>query len=123
MAAAIQGHAPSQTTHPNEKLTLDDRIVFASQIYGAIPVYFAHMEGVPNLELDSEYRAYVNTILKSDSRRDFDLATMEFVAKLENGHTWFGDWWLRKTLGQSLGFYAHPIGGDWTVTETPRSRN
>jgi len=114
----IDGSGQSQTPDTNQKLSLEDRIVLASGIYSAIPMYFGHMAGVPNLDLDREYRAYVNLVLKSDSRRDFDMATMEFIAKLGNGHTWFGDWWLRNTLGQSLGFYAHPIDGEWTVTET-----
>ena len=91
IGVVMEGRGQSQTPAINEKLSMEDRIVLASEIYGAIPMNFGHMEGVPNLELDTEYRAYVNSVLKSDSRRDFDMAAMEFIAKLGNGHTWFGD--------------------------------
>lgn len=100
------------------KIALADRVLIASQVYAAIPIYFAHWKGVPNLDLDAEYKACLKAILATDDRREFDVAMMEFVAKLSNGHTWFGDWWLRNTRGQAFGFFAHPIDGRWAVTET-----
>jgi carboxyl-terminal processing protease len=52
--------------------------------------------------------------LASDDRRQLDLATIEFVAQLHNGHTFFWDTWLDKS-NQPLGFYAAPLDGYWVV--------
>jgi hypothetical protein len=74
-------------------LSLGERVFIASKIYSLIPTFFAHWKGT-DLDLDAAYRAYLNKILSSNDRRQFDLATMEFVAKLRNGHTGFWDPWF-----------------------------
>lgn len=43
---------------------------------------------------------------------------MEFLATLQNGHSGFGDKWLREEFGQMIGFYAYPIDGEWVVTRS-----
>src|SRR5581483_9130998 len=110
---AIFGAIPA-----DEQLSSQDRVFMATQIYSDINIYFADFKDDPGLNLDNEYKLYLKAILVSDSRKDFDLATMAFIAKLGNGHTWFGDWWLRKDRGQQLGFYAHPIDNEWVITES-----
>jgi len=101
-----------------EQLSLTRRVVIASQIYSAIQLYFGHWKGVPDFDLDKEYRAYVEQIISSDDRRAFDFATMDFVAKLQNGHSGFGDKWLRDNFGQRLGFDAILVDGQWVVTRS-----
>jgi carboxyl-terminal processing protease len=68
---------------------LAERVFIASKIYAAVHVYFAHWEDVPDLDLDSAYQHYLSQILVSDNQRRFDLATLEFMARLKNGHSWF----------------------------------
>jgi len=104
-----------------DKLSTLDRVAMASQIYASIQMFFGHWKGVPGLNLDTEYDAYLQKILASDKRYDFDLATMEFIAKLQNGHSGFDDPWLRKTFGQQLGFFAYPVDGQWVVSRSSLS--
>ncbi|MGZ4886228.1 MAG: S41 family peptidase [Candidatus Aminicenantales bacterium] len=103
---------------PAATLSLADRVVTASQLYSAVQLYFGHWKGVPNLDLEKEYGRYVQQVIASDSRRDFDLASMEFLAALQNGHSSFSDKWFRDEFGQMLGFYAYPIDGEWVVTRS-----
>jgi len=112
-APAFSADSPSSAT-----LSLADRVVMASQLYSAVQMYFGHWKGVPALDLDKEYGRYVQQVIASDSRRDFDLASMEFLAALQNGHSGFSDKWLRDEFGQMLGFYAYPIDAEWVVTRS-----
>jgi hypothetical protein len=73
---------------------------------------------MPNFGLDKEFGVYLDQILTTEERRSFDLATMEFIAKLRNGHSGFRDKWLLESYGQPLGFYAYPIQGAWVVTRS-----
>lgn len=101
-----------------KQLSLKERVRIATQIYNFIETYFGHWRAVPNLDLDREYGAYLDQILTTDDRRSFDLASMEFVAKLKNGHSGFSDSWLRTSYGQMLGFYAYPVEGKWAITRS-----
>ncbi len=99
-------------------LPLGERVFIVSKIYSLIPTFFAHWKGTPDLDLDAAYRAYLNEILSSNDRRQFDLATMEFVAKLRNGHTGFWDPWFIDHYGQPRFFDAKYLGGQWTITHS-----
>jgi Peptidase family S41 len=68
----------------------------------------------PDTDLNASYTNYLKRMLTSDTRPEFDLATIEFVAQLHNGHTFFWDASLDKS-NQPLGFYAAPLGGYWIV--------
>jgi carboxyl-terminal processing protease len=96
-------------------LSLADRVLIASQLYSSIQLYFGHWKGIPGYDLDKEYAKYVNKIISADSRRDFDLASMEFLCTLQNGHSGFSDKWLRDDFGQRIGFYAYPIDDEWVI--------
>jgi carboxyl-terminal processing protease len=98
-----------------ETLTPAERAFIASKIYSTLQLYFFGWKTQPGIEFDIAYRTYLEKALAADSRRQFDLATMEFVARLQNGHTFFWDTWLDKGNGQSLGFYARPLDGKWVV--------
>jgi carboxyl-terminal processing protease len=114
----ISGRVSASDPPDSDKLSTIDRVAMASQIYASVQMYFGHWKGVPDLRLDREYEAYLQQILSSDNRRDFDFATMELIAKLQNGHSGFDDPWLRKNFGQRLGFSAYPIDGQWVVNHS-----
>ena len=76
--------------------------------------YFFSANGLQTPGLDVSYKTYLRTALTSDDRRQFDLATIEFVSQLHDGHTFFWDTWLDQS-SQPLRFYAAPLGGYWVV--------
>ncbi|HWE38819.1 MAG TPA: S41 family peptidase [Isosphaeraceae bacterium] len=92
-----------------------ERAYVASKIDSAIETYFAHREGVPDLDLDAAYKDYLDSALRANGRYGFDMATLEFVARLRNKHTQFDDPWLVRTHGQPLGFSAIEVEGKWAI--------
>ncbi len=101
-----------------DKVSLAERIWIATKIYSSIQAYFGHWQGIPDFDLDAEYKNYIDHVVSSDDRMAFDLASMEFLAKLQNGHTSFSDKWLNDTNGQLLPFLSARISGKWVVTQT-----
>ncbi len=100
------------------KIPLDERLWVASKIYASIPIYFAHWQPVRDLDLDAAYKDYLKGVTAADARWDFDHLTLEFMARLKNGHTDFWDTFLDRSGGASVGFAAVPVEGKWTVVET-----
>jgi carboxyl-terminal processing protease len=96
------------------KLSPDERAFMASKVDSVVQGYSFSAKDLPTSALDASYKSYLRTALTSEDRRQFDLATIEFVAQLHNGHTFFWDTWLDKS-NQPLGFYAAPLGGYWVV--------
>ena len=72
-------------------LQVADRVATAAKIYALVRQYFAHYEGVPVAAVERAYRAYTERARRTKSRKEFDLATLEFIATLRNGHTQFSD--------------------------------
>ncbi len=105
----------STQTRADRNLAPSDRALIASKIYSLTQLYFSAWKLLPELDLDIAYRNYLARALATDDRREFDLTTMEFVARLRNGHTAFWDSWLTRNYGQPIGFYACPLGGKWVV--------
>jgi len=101
----------------DDHLWIRERIWMASKIYATVLQYFGHWQAVPDLKLDTAYRQYVDQIALNNDRVTFDLATMEFVAKLRNGHSDFFDPWLWKSHAQPLGFWLDLIDGKWVVRD------
>src|SRR5258707_12034451 len=99
----------------DENLSVPERAYVASKIYSSIQVYFAHKPGIADLDFDAAYKSYLDKAMGAMDRREFDLATLEFVAKLRNKHTQFDDQWLRRKYGQPLGFWVLPLEGKWVV--------
>jgi carboxyl-terminal processing protease len=111
----IPVHASAQTADlPN----LTERMFIASQLYTAIQVHFAHWEDIPNVDVDSAYRAYLTDAIAAESRLEWTLANMRFLGTLRNGHSWFVDYGLRGTLGRGLGFYLRYLDGSWVVSQS-----
>jgi hypothetical protein len=113
-AALVTGpriHAQS----PASTISLEDRVRMATQVYHIISTFFP---GLSQEKFDVDYTEYLRVILRSDDRREFDLASMEFVARLHDGHSWFYDNWLDQTTAQPNGFIAYPLAGEWTVVRS-----
>jgi carboxyl-terminal processing protease len=104
-------------TDATARISLQERVYIASRVYSTIQSYFNVWEE-SDIDFDQSYRNYLQSIFRSDDRREFDLETMRFVALLHNGHTWFNDRWLQETYGAPLGFYTEPIEGKWLVTRS-----
>ena len=98
-----------------ENLSASEKAYIASQIYSSVQIYFAHKAGIADLDFDAAYKLYLDYAMSAKDRREFDLATLEFVAKLRNKHTQFDDQWLRRKYGQPLGFRVLPVEGKWTI--------
>jgi carboxyl-terminal processing protease len=103
------------TADPAGKLSTEERLLVASRIYRIVSTYFPHLS---QESFDAQYGEYLARILRTENRRDFDLTTMEFVAGLHDGHTWFYDKWLERTYGQPVGFIAYPSDGHWMVARS-----
>lgn len=113
--AALPLRAAFAEGSPSKTLPLAERVTIATQLYSAISTYYPHWKAVPGFDLDKEYAAYLDKILGDPDRRDFALASQEFVARLENGHSTFVDQYMNEADGKSFGFYAMPLQGKWTV--------
>src|SRR5947208_10352527 len=66
-------------------ISLTDRVMTASQIYQVISTFFP---GLAQQQFDATYKQYLGTILQTEDRREFDLASMALVAELHDGHSW-----------------------------------
>src|SRR5258708_20709790 len=85
-----------------DKISATDRMMIASKIYHQVNTFFPDLQ---QKGFDQQYREYLNLVLSaSDSRRDFDLASMALVATLHDGHTWFYDRWLGQAYGRPVVF-------------------
>jgi carboxyl-terminal processing protease len=109
--------ARGQASDPG-RINVPERLWIASKMYASVQLYFAHWQAVPDLDLDNLYKRYLDQIALSDDRQAFDLASMEFLAALKNGHTKFYDAWLRANYGQPLGFSLTKIDSQWVVTSS-----
>jgi carboxyl-terminal processing protease len=104
-----------QDAPPSATISLQERVMKASQIYHIISTFFP---GLSQEKFDADYEQYLATVLGAESRREFDLASMAFVADLHDGHSWFYDHWLEQTYGQPIGLVAYPLNGKWTVVRS-----
>jgi len=115
---AIGARGQSSTTPlvpSSATIDLQERVMTASQVYHVISTFFP---GLSQEKFDAAYRQYLAVILRTEDRREFDLASMEFVADLHDGHSWFYDRWLDQTYAQPIGLMAYPLAGKWTVVRS-----
>src|SRR5262249_13686332 len=87
-----------------------------------VQIYYAHTDAVPAAAIESAYRDYLDKIVRTDDRREFDLATLRFIATLKNGHTHFYDSWLAANHGRPLPFWLAPPAGRWVVAWSADAR-
>jgi carboxyl-terminal processing protease len=114
LAALCLGEAQSLTSD----LGVTDRVMAASTIYSLIQQYFAHWEGAPRPEIEAAYREYIDHAVRDKSRKEFDLATLRFIARLRNGHTQFFDDQLD---GRPLKFRLLEVENEWVVVNSQDS--
>lgn len=100
-------------TNNAPNLNVEDRAFMASKVSSLVQGKFVLVTD-PILSLDTTYRTYLQRALTSADRRQFDLATIEFVAQFHNGHTFFWDATLDKS-NQALSFNAAPLDGYWVI--------
>src|SRR5581483_12001225 len=103
------------------KLTVDQRSSIASTIASVLSKYFVERQKVSDAQWSTSYQNYLRSAQLADNRYSFDFASMEFIAELDNGHTFFQDSWLAQNYSQLLGFYARPIGSEWVVETSARA--
>jgi carboxyl-terminal processing protease len=110
-------HLTLAQTNPTPKpaLSLEERLSIATEVNALVQMHFVDPKQASSLGVSDSYQRYLQQVLTSDDRRQFDLATMEFVAQFQNGHTLFWDSWLNECCGAPLGFYAAPLDGKWVV--------
>jgi carboxyl-terminal processing protease len=106
--------------NPDPGISARDKLWIASKIYASIESRFGHWQAIPGFDLDKAYQEYLDEIAGTTSRREFDLATIAFVAKLRNGHSTFSDQWLG-ARSQLPGFYLGLEGGQWVVKRSGRA--
>ena len=119
LAAAIQAFAVGPSLEAGSTSQWE-RMLFAAHTYSAITRHFAHWEGVPGLDFDESFEAYVRTIAGQDSRRDFDMATLKLVTGLNNGHAGFQDPWLQSHSGAAVGINVLHRNDGWIVITSQR---
>jgi carboxyl-terminal processing protease len=98
------------------QLTSAEQCFILAKVFQSIPLHFAHWDDalIAVDQLDAAFQRLVaETQAGGHSRRCFSLATMAFLARLNNGHTRFVDPWLTETL--ALGMELRPLEGRWTV--------
>ena len=112
-AAFIAGSSNAQT------LPLEKRMYILSKTYASIPIQFAHWRNAAYKpeQLDSVYQVFLRRALLTESRKDFALMMREFIALLNNGHTWYND---NAVFGATLpiGFTWMLLDGQWTITRS-----
>ena len=114
LALALILTVAARAQSPNT-ISSTDRLFMASQIYHVITTFFP---GLAQQKFDAAYKQYLATILRTDDRREFDLASMALVAELHDGHSWFYDNWLDQNYGEPIGILAYPLAGKWSVVRT-----
>ncbi len=97
------------------KATVNEPVFTASKIFSLLQMHFFPLGAEAAADLDGRYKEYLTRVLSEEDRVQFDLATIEFVAQQQNGHTFFWDTWLNKSNNEPLGFYALPLDGKWVV--------
>ncbi|MEF3313595.1 S41 family peptidase [Paenibacillus sp. GYB004] len=99
-------------------MKVEDKMWIVSKVFQSIPLYFAHWEDAsfPKEELDERYKELIAQAAAADTERQFSLQMIEFMAKLNNGHTNFSP--KPSLYGAPIGVYALPFRGEWIVRDS-----
>lgn len=120
-SAASTSFAQEADSVGETQLNAADRAWIASRVYRGVELNFGHWDDVPGYDLPAKYRDYLDRAMVAVDRREFSLATQEFVASLGNSHTYFSDRVLYENAGPSHGFNVRYVDGDWVVTRSRRA--
>jgi carboxyl-terminal processing protease len=104
----------------DEELGAAERAWIASRVYRAIELNFGHWDDIPDYDLQEQYREYLDRAMEAADRREFSLATQEFVAGLGNSHTYFSDRALYTDAGPPHGYQVRYVDGEWIVIRSRR---
>jgi carboxyl-terminal processing protease len=115
IAAALCVSAVAQE-RSGPSMPLNERAYIASRVYTSLS-YFAHADNARGVDVEAEYKRYLEKALGSEDRFAFSRATMEFLVKLRNGHTLFLDRSLIEQ-GGTVPFTAVYLSGKWVVTKS-----
>jgi DNA-directed RNA polymerase beta' subunit len=103
------------------QLQKSDYLYILSKTYSIINGYFAHWEDVPKYNIDDEFRRFLERAMTFDSRYQFDLLMLEFIANLNNGHSWFDDQFLIRKYGINFQFQVAFLEDKWTIIDSVNS--
>jgi len=95
----------------------DQRAAIAAKLYSDIRIYYAHWQNIDGLDLDAAFGTYLAAAMNATDRLDYDLQTMAFLAKFNNGLTRFSDQWLLDAY-PALPFSVRRVAEDWVVTKS-----
>jgi carboxyl-terminal processing protease len=88
------------------------RLAVAERIHALAQQYFAHWEGVERGDIEAAFDRYRAEATASTDEKQFQLATLRFVAALRNGHTQFID---ERADARPLKFRLIDAGREWMV--------
>lgn len=109
-------HSQAKAQQPQlADVTPEERAFVAAKVYQYVTTYFAHRRASPVKDFDAAFKQYLSRAMKADGRAGFDLATMELVASLGNGHTQFVDRQLFSPPWLYKGMSVRHVGGRWIV--------
>jgi carboxyl-terminal processing protease len=116
-AAMLALTATTTTAQDTYDPTVDPatRAYIAGRLYAAVQLYFAHDEDLAGLNLDTAFRAYLDEAMAAPDRRGFSLASLAFMARLNNSHTGFRDRALLADAGGVHGYTVRHLGGEWVI--------
>ena len=112
LVATLAAAAPGEPQTPASDLGRTKRLTAANRIYALVQQYFAHWDGAPRSEVEAAYREYTDHAARDQTRREFDLSTLRFIARLRNGHTQFFD---DQFDGRPLKFRLLEVENEWVV--------
>ncbi|MGC9780085.1 MAG: hypothetical protein HZR80_12645 [Candidatus Heimdallarchaeota archaeon] len=98
-------------------IPIEKRLFILSKSYSLIREYFAHWQNVKDLDFDKWYQDILQQAIEIEVRYEFNLLMIEFLAKLNNGHTFFFDnkLWRKRFY---LGFKIKPIDKNWCIVQS-----
>lgn len=101
-------------------LSLHTRVMLVSRVWMAVQFYFAHWHDVDtDFDLENDIADLMQTALETESRLEFTLAMMRFIAKLNNTHTWYRDFVLEKEHLQKRAYDLSTVDAEsWIVQKS-----
>ena len=100
------------------QLTHREKLAISLSVYSTVKAHFAHWQSLGDFDFEKAFAEFSDEIVDTDDRRLFSLALLKLLAGLKNSHTDLYDGWLWDTHGQSFGFYARELDGQWVVTSS-----
>jgi carboxyl-terminal processing protease len=121
-AAACHRAPPAAAPVPmpagRDTIALTARLDIVTRMDAHVRAHFAHWTGMGGRSYDSIVTAFRGRATDAHTRYEFDLAAMAFTAGLSNGHTRFGDSYLRTITPGAIHFRVFTTPEGWLVTSS-----